>query len=234
MPTKRPAAFVFSAVAALLAGCGADAPKPVPPPAASASPTPAAAPLLPATAHSPAAPPLPSGHPPIPRGGALELRPPAQEAGTGDSAIRWTAPQGWIAEAPSSSMRRAQYKVPGPGGDAECAVFYFGPGQGGDALANAQRWAGQFRLADGKDGQSAMKTREMAVGGIKVLLAEVAGTYVGGMGTTGGEQPGHALLGAIARGPDANWFFKLTGPEKTVAAQKDAFESMIRSLKKGS
>ena len=27
---------------------------------------------------------------------------------------------------PSSSMRRAQYRVPGAGGDAECVVFYFG------------------------------------------------------------------------------------------------------------
>ena len=30
-------------------------------------------------------------------------------------------------------MRRAQYRISGSGGDAECVVFYFGPGQGGDA-----------------------------------------------------------------------------------------------------
>jgi hypothetical protein len=39
------------------------------------------------------------------------------------------------------------------------------------------------------------------------------------------------LLGAIAQGPDANWFFKFTGPAGTVRAQRAAFEGMIRSLK---
>lgn len=247
MSTNRPAALVV-ALGVWLAACdGSDAPKPVnlDPPAASASPTASAAPIQPASAHTPG-PRLPPGHPPIPEAsalpsghppiesqgpGAMGVVPPA--AARGGRGIDWAAPEGWVAQQPSSAMRLAQYKVPGPAGDGECAVFYFGPGQGGDALSNAKRWAGQFRLADGNDGQSAMKTREMAVGEIRVLLVEVAGTYVGGMGTAGGEKQGYALLGAIAQGPDANWFFKLTGPEKTVASQKDAFEKMIRSLKKG-
>jgi hypothetical protein len=41
------------------------------------------------------------------------------------------------------------------------------------------------------------------------------------------------LLGAVAPGPDANWFFKLTGPDKTVTAQRDAFIGMVKSLKPG-
>ncbi len=43
----------------------------------------------------------------------------------------------------------------------------------------------------------------------------------------------YMLLGAIARGPDANWFFKLTGPRATVAGQREAFRGMIESLKTG-
>jgi len=46
------------------------------------------------------------------------------------------------------------------------------------------------------------------------------------------EHPGHMLLGAVATGPDANWFFKLTGPQATVEAQNEAFLGMVRSLKK--
>ena len=38
------------------------------------------------------------------------------------------------------------------------------------------------------------------------------------------------LLGAIAEGPDANWFFKVTGPEVTVKANQGAFEKMLQSL----
>jgi hypothetical protein len=133
-------------------------------------------------------------------------------------------------------MRKAQYRVPGPGGDAECVVFYFGPGQGGDPMSNAQRWIGQFKRPDGSPATDAAKTSTMAVGNMSVLLVEVVGTYSGGM-TMGmepaQEKPGSMLLGAIAEGPDANWFFKLTGPEATVRAQHEAFAGMLRSLAKG-
>jgi hypothetical protein len=175
---------------------------------------------------------LPPGHPPVgAMPGTFEVAPPAKNTGSGTAALQWTEPKGWVSETPSSGMRRAQYKVPGPGGDAECVVFYFGPGQGGDAMSNASRWASQFR---GAAGEAPMKTRELTSGSTKVLLVEVTGTYVGGMGSNlPGERPGYMLLGAIAQGPDANWFFKLTGPEKTVQAQRTAFEEMVGSLEKG-
>src|SRR5262245_19199876 len=133
-------------------------------------------------------------------------------------------------------MRKAQYLVPGPGGDGECAVFYFGPGQGGDPMANAQRWAGQFKHPDGTPAADGLKTTNLQIGNIAVLLVEVTGTYSGGL-TMGleppQEKPGYMLLGATAEGPDANRFFKLTGPESTVRAQRDAFSQMVRSLEKG-
>jgi len=54
------------------------------------------------------------------------------------------------------------------------------------------------------------------------------------MGSAAGQHPGYMLLGAIAEGPDANWFFKLTGPEATVEAQRAGFEALLKSLRKGS
>jgi hypothetical protein len=47
------------------------------------------------------------------------------------------------------------------------------------------------------------------------------------------EMPGYMLLGAIAPGPDANWFFKLTGPESSVRSQREAFEIVVRSIRTG-
>ena len=128
------------------------------------------------------------------------------------------------------------YKVPGPGGDGECVIFYFGPGQGGDAMSNALRWANQFSQPDGRTPQEAMKTETLDVGGIAVLLTEVTGTYSGGMTMmtgTSANLANHMLLGAIAQGGDANWFFKLTGPEATLGPQRDAFRSMLESLRRG-
>ena len=137
-------------------------------------------------------------------------------------------------------MRRAQYHIPGGSGaesDGECAVFYFGPGQGGTPMDNAQRWASQFVRADGTPATETFKTTTRNMQGIKVLIVDAAGTYTGSGMMPGMSQspnrPGYALLGAIAEGPDSSWFFKFTGPEKTVNAQRDNFMSLLRSLKTG-
>jgi hypothetical protein len=40
------------------------------------------------------------------------------------------------------------------------------------------------------------------------------------------------LLGAIAEGPDANWFFRAIGPRATMDAARGDFEKMARSIKR--
>jgi hypothetical protein len=180
--------------------------------------------------------PLPPGHPPTGEsGGPPSIPGPPAGSGAHSQGLTWKVPTGWTEEKPTSSMRRAQYRIQGPGGSAECVVFYFGPGQGGDAQANAARWASQFQRADGGPVGDGLKTREIKVGDIPVLLVEVAGTYVGGMGSgpSGAEQPNYMLLGAIARGQDANWFFRATGPRVTLETQRAAFDGLIRSIKRG-
>jgi hypothetical protein len=188
---------------------------------------------------------LPPGHPAI--GGAstapggasgmqsMGLAPVNPDAGTGEAAIAWTPPAGWKSVTPSTSMRRAQYQVTGPAGDAECAVFYFGPGQGGDPMANAERWASQFVGPDGKPAMSSMKTHRLEANGAKILVVEAKGTYMAGNMMGGPSEPkqGYGLLGAVVEGPDANWFFKMTGPEATVFAQREAFDQMLRTIRRG-
>lgn len=199
------------------------------------APVAAAPPLVSAHGDSPAA--LPPGHPPIDSAAARPGLPSVPEgAGTGDTALTWKVPSGWIEEKPASPMRRAQYKVAGTAGNGECVVFYFGPGQGGDPISNAQRWGDQFTLADGSPAKGAMKTETIDVDGHEVFVVEVAGTYKGGMTMTmepAVPKPGYRLLGAVVPGPDANWYFKLTGPDATVACQRDAFLAMVRSMKHG-
>ncbi len=166
----------------------------------------------------------------------MTIAPVPPGTGSGEMALTWTSPQSWTAETPSSSMRRAQYRVPGVAGDAECVVFYFGPGEGGDAMANALRWADQFTQPDGRSSRELLQISEIEVNGIPVLMSEVTGTYSGGMAMMGQPAevlPDYMLLGAVAAGPDANWFFKLTGPEATVEANRDAFEGLIGSLQTG-
>ncbi|MCP3981736.1 MAG: hypothetical protein GY716_20740 [bacterium] len=145
----------------------------------------------------------------------------------------WSVPDAWTPEPPRSDMRYAQYVVPGADGPGECVVYYFGPGQGGDPMANARRWAGQFTQPDGSSSLEGMKITSIASAIGKVQIVEVHGTYDGGMTMTAAPadpQPNSMLLGAIAPGPDAPWFFKLTGPESTIEAQRSAFVGMLQTL----
>jgi hypothetical protein len=151
------------------------------------------------------------------------------EGPSGSLPLRWQAPGGWVEEAPANTMRILQYRIPGPGGDGECVVYYFGPGQGGDPMANAQRWAGQFEQPDGSSSVDVMKVDQVESLAGTVTVVNVSGTYDGGMGG-GGKQAGYMLLGGIAPGPDAPWFFKFVGPESTVQAEQEAFLEMMRSI----
>lgn len=176
---------------------------------------------------------LPPGHPPL-SGGDMVVPPPPAGSGTGASGLTWEVPAAWIEESPTSAMRRAQYRLPGESGDGECVVFYFGPGQGGDATANALRWADQFTQPDGSSSREALTTEEVSTANGAALLVEITGTYSGGMAMGGRQpqpQPGAMLLGAIVPGPDANWFFKCTGPEATLNEHRSGFRALIDSLR---
>jgi hypothetical protein len=150
--------------------------------------------------------------------------------------LAWEVPEGWVEEPPASSMRRAQYRVPGPGGDGECIVFYFGPGQGGDPAANAVRWAQQFKQPDGSSSVDRMQVAMLEGTRVPVQIVEVTGTYDGGMTMTDApaeQKAGYMLLGAIAQGADGPWFFKFTAPEATARAQRESLEAMMRSIRAG-
>jgi hypothetical protein len=181
---------------------------------------------------------LPQGHPPIGEQAqaAPSLPPPPPGAGRGDDALVWDAPSSWIEEPPTSSMRRAQYRAEGPGGPAELVVYYFGPGQGGSPEANVRRWAGQFSIPDGSSPLDAMESEQLDVRGIPVTVMEISGTYGGGamMGGPRPEpKPDYTMFGAIAEGPDSNWFFKFVGPTATMEEERARFRALIESLRVG-
>lgn len=175
---------------------------------------------------------LPAGHPPMGQTDPNAMLP-TPVMGEGAS-LTWTMPSEWTNEPPANVMRQAQYRVPGPGDDGLCVVYYFGTGQGGGPQANAERWADQFDQPDGSSSREVLVTEAVEVNGMPVLMVEVTGTYKeGGMMMTGGAQklnPGYMLQGAIVQGPDANWFYKFTGPEETVRASAEQFRALVDSV----
>jgi hypothetical protein len=147
-----------------------------------------------------------------------------------DPGIEWTAPAGWTTEG-ARSMRLATYTIPGAGGagPAQCAVFYFGPGQGGTPEANIDRWLGEF-VSPENPRRSTRKVR-----GLEVSVARVRGTYQSHGGATAPDPASGAdqqLIGAIVEGPQGPVFFKLTGPANTVDAAAADFDRMIGSVRK--
>ncbi|MBI5710666.1 MAG: hypothetical protein HZC42_10240 [Candidatus Eisenbacteria bacterium] len=149
----------------------------------------------------------------------------------GDPGVAWVVPKRWVSE-PGSAMRLATYGVPRAAGDSEdarCAVYYFGPGQGGGTDANLQRWTDEFADA----GAPERTTRSS--GGLEISRLRLRGTYLAhaGMGGDGqGTKPDHELLGAIVTGANGSVFFKLAGPARTVDAAAREFDAMLASLKK--
>jgi hypothetical protein len=216
MRSKTLAGVAFGALfLALLTACGGSQPEPADP-----------------VAQQPEGAELPAGHPPAGQVDPGSVMPtPVMSEG---AALTWTMPADWINEPPSNVMRQSQYRVPGPAGDGQCVVYYFGAGQGGGPEANAERWADQFEQPEGRSSREVLVTEQAEASGMPVLMVEVTGTYKeGGMMMTGGPEttyPNYMLRAAIVQGPDANWFFKFTGPAETVQANTEQFQALVDSI----
>jgi hypothetical protein len=143
--------------------------------------------------------------------------------------VEWKVPAGWTLQ-PPRSMRFATYTIPAAQGDAEggeCAVFYFGTGQGGDVRTNIDRWISQFESSSDPGETSRL------VNGVKVTTVTVSGTYLapgGPMMQSQGKKENYRLLGAIIEAPEGAVFFKSTGPSATMNASKKDFESLVNSI----
>ncbi len=147
---------------------------------------------------------------------------------TPSSDLRWDVPPTWQTAPSPSAMRKATYKIPKAAGDAEDAEVSVTQA-GGSIDANIDRWVGQF--AGSKD---TLKRQEKRVGTFKVTIVDLKGKFAGsGMpgAAPAGPKENWALLGAIVEGADPPYFFKLTGPEKTVTSARPDFDRLVGSLR---
>ena len=151
--------------------------------------------------------------------------------------LTFQAPADWTPETPTSTMRRAQYRLPRAAGDpedGEMVVFYF-PGQGGSVQSNIDRWVGMFAKADGSSAAGDAKTDKKTVNGLNVTTVDVEGVYtnrsMGPMAGASGPKPDYRMLAAIVETPGGPWFFKLTGPKQTVGKWKGSFDDFVKTIK---
>jgi hypothetical protein len=144
-----------------------------------------------------------------------------------------TVDEGWIQEAPSSSMRLTQFRLPAsePGiDDAELAVF---SSIGGSVQDNLSRWFNQFSQPDGSDSQEKARVQEFSVNEMSTTIADLTGTFTGGGMPMSQpvEKKDYRLLAAIVVGASDVYYFKLVGPDKTVERWATSFGEFIGDLR---
>lgn len=130
-------------------------------------------------------------------------------------------PDAWKESKTASTMRVAQYVVPGKPSDGEFVVFYFG-GPTGGTKANVERWIGQFE-EEGRKLQ--MFEGECAAG--KYILVDTQGTWKKPDGPPMARKtvstPNSRVLNVIVeetKGDAKDYYFlKLTGHEDLISKQ---------------
>lgn len=144
-------------------------------------------------------------------------------------------PEGWQRVTASSSMRLAEVTLARAAGDtmdATLAVFHF-PGTGGDAASNIRRWQGQMKGPNGEPGPEVAVTDTLTLYGITIITTDITGTQLPsgmGMGPTS-EIPDSRMIASVIETGVGNWFFKFTGPAKTIAAHETKIRAFLKTAK---
>jgi len=169
--------------------------------------------------------------------GSTAVNPQANSAQTNTTGeLRFKAPEGWVVEKTSSTMRVAQYKLPKTEGDKDdgsLVLYYFGASQGGTAQANIDRWIGQMQQPDGSSSKDKSKTETMTVNGLKVTTVDVTGTYTAEMAPGSGSfhnDENYRLRAAVVETPKGNYFVKLAGPAKTITRWDQSYTDYLKSF----
>jgi len=144
----------------------------------------------------------------------------------------------WRASTPNSTMRKAQFTLPRAAGDpedAELIIYYFGAGQGGSIEANLERWYTHFAQPDSSaSADKAQVTRE-TVGGMELTTVDLSGTYIAPVMPGSAEsynKPNFRMLAAVLETSEGPYFFKLVGPEQTLAQSAQSFSQFMKSARK--
>jgi hypothetical protein len=142
--------------------------------------------------------------------------------------LKLKVPEEWTRAPGRTGMRKAEFILPGPGGDVRLIVYRFAGGAG-SASKNIERWKGQVELAEGSEA----KTTEIEAAGMTITAVDVRGRFAGQSMPGAPPQPAiddARLLAAAIMGPGDPFYFKLVGRAKTVDLWAEAWTKLLREL----
>lgn len=140
-------------------------------------------------------------------------------------ALEWDLPQGWSA-LPTSQFRQANFKLPGEA-HAECYLSLLG-GEAGGLASNVDRWRSQISLGPLQATELASLTH-VSLFGRDGVLVDFAGTWKGMSGSE--NNANWRLVGILQVDASGSAFFKMFGPDALIAAEKEHFLALARSLR---
>ena len=159
----------------------------------------------------------------------------ASAAVAAQGSLRFDPPPDWVRIETSSPSRVAQFGLPRASGDpedAELVVYYFG-GEGGAVEANLERWTNQMLQPDDRPSSDAATTTSFEVAGMSVIVLDVPGIYTAQVQPGSGMRyykRGFRLKAAVVETSAGPYFFKLTGPGRTVTEHESAFNALLSTV----
>ncbi len=153
----------------------------------------------------------------------------AKEVEAGD--MKLLVPPTWKQQQPSNNLRLAQFAIPAAEGDTAAAELVVSPPIGGTREANITRWVDQFE----SEGRELVMSQGKSPQGDYVLV-QLSGTFKRPLGPPilrkTEAAPGYKMHGVMLSVMKdgkvvGNYFLKLTGPAKTVAANEEALRAAI-------
>ena len=155
---------------------------------------------------------------------------------TAQPSLQFDAPEEWARQPTSSSTRLAQFELPrieGDTEDAEMVVFYFG-GEGGSLEANLERWTNQMLQPDDRPSADVATTTSFEVSNMLVTILDVPGIFAAEV-HPGSKmryyKRGFRLKAAVVESPVGPFFFKVTGPDRTVTRWDPTFTTLLESVR---
>ena len=161
---------------------------------------------------------MPADHPPIQADASMS----AMQAPQSDVTLTWTSPEGWV-DGKVSSMRLGSYKVAEMGeASPDISVTRF-PGDVGGLFSNVNRWRGQLGMERLADPSELGPIPTLETEHFKFKMVEL----------THEASPATSTMVAVLDLDGFSWFFKITGSKDAVNAERERFETFIRSVERG-
>jgi hypothetical protein len=153
--------------------------------------------------------------------------------------LKSTAPAAWKAAKKLTTFRVGEFAIPKADGDkedAELVIFFFGKGSGGGTADNVNRWKGMFAAPAGKNIDDLTKIDTFKIGDVDITYVTISGTYLSKFPPFAPNakvipKENFRFIGVIFDSKEGPYFLRVTGPARTIDANKEGFDKWLKGFK---